>query len=416
MQEASEIHSERGEGPENSQDDNRSRIMSAWTVGVVQLVFVIVVIASAVGFSSALKGKENANRPQLADLRGASKIAVRVTQPERLQYQPQIRVNGTVQASAEVAVSPQVSGEIKRVSPSFRVGSSLKRGDLLFEIDRADFVLAVERAEAEIAAARSDLAQLEAEAQLAIREWQELYPDREVNPLAAREPQIEAAKARLNSAIANQRTAELSLRRTRVFSPVDARVLSSNLDIGQIVSPGQAVGRLVSTESIELVVPVSQDQQGVLEPIIGRIATYNRRGLVAEQKDAAVVRVDASLDSRTRLSNLFLRPDEQTDLRIGDFVDVTLTADVIDGAMAIPSSALTGQDTVWVVDNNRLIVRNVARLGERAGGNEIVVAPFEIAAGVVVLPPLEAEPGQEVSIRSNIAAASSSGGTNDAAE
>lgn len=401
--------------PDPAYQPSRPRIRNLG-VGLIQLVFVVGVIAGAVGFSSALKGNESASRPQLADLRGATDITVRVTQPERLSYAPQIRVNGTVQASAEIAVSPQVTGEIKRVSTQFRAGSEIKRGALLFEIDRSDFELAVERAEAEIAAARSDLAQLEAEAQLAIQEWQELYPGREVNPLAAREPQIAAANARLNSAIANQRTAELSLQRTRVYAPVDARVISSSLDIGQIVAPGQAVGRLVSLDSIELVVPVSQAQQTVLEPIIGRSADYQRRGVGSALQSAEVVRVDASLDSRTRLSNLFLRPDDQSNLRIGDFIDVVLTSDSIPEAMVVPTTALIGQDQVWVVENNQLAQREIIRLGEQDNGAEIVVAGFDAGDGVVILPPLEAVEGQQVSIRDDVRASVGMGGAGDAAQ
>lgn len=382
-------------------------------IGLAQLVFVISVIAAAVGFSSALKGKESANRPQLSDLRGATEIAVRVTQPVRRSYAPRVQVNGTVQASAEISVSPQVTGEIKQVSSSFRAGSEIKRGDLLFEIDRADFELSVERAEAEIAAARSDLAQLRAEAQLAIQEWQELYPGREVNALAAREPQIAAAEARVNSAVANQRAAELSLQRTRVYAPVDARVINSSLDIGQIVAPGQTVGRLVSLDSIELVVPVSQSQQSVLEPIIGRTSEYQRRGFGATPEKATVVRVDASLDSRTRLSNLFMRPEDRSGLRIGDFVDVTLTSDPISDAMVIPTTSLTGQDLIWVVIDQKLSQRQIVRLGEQSDGEEVIVAPFDFGDGVVVLPPLEGKEGQQVSIRNEIRASTSLGGLGD---
>lgn len=382
-------------------------------IGLAQLVFVIGVIAAAVGFSSALKGKETANRPQLSDLRGATEIAVRVTQPMRRSYAPRVQVNGTVQASAEISVSPQVTGEIKQVSSSFRAGSEIKRGDLLFEIDRADFELSVERAEAEIAAARSDLAQLRAEAQLAIQEWQELYPGREVNALAAREPQIAAAEARVNSAVANQRAAELSLQRTRVYAPVDARVINSSLDIGQIVAPGQTVGRLVSLDSIELVVPVSQSQQSVLEPIIGRTAEYQRRGFGETPEIATVVRVDASLDSRTRLSNLFMRPEDRSGLRIGDFVDVTLTSDPISDAMVIPTTSLTGQDLIWVVEDQKLSERQIVRLGEQSDGEEVIVAPFDFGDGVVVLPPLEGKEGQQVSIRNEIRASTSLGGLGD---
>ncbi len=399
-----------GTGAESQQE------RSAWVIGLIQLIFVIAVIAAAVGLSQALKGKANERAPQISDLRGQAEITVRVTQPERINYVPTVRANGTVQATAEVAVSPQVSGEIRRVSASFRAGNEVKKGDLLFEIDRADYILAVERAEAEIAAASSDLQQLEAEAKLARQEWEELYPGREVNELAARIPQIEAAKARLGSAQANKRTAQLSLQRTRVYAPMDARILSSSLDVGQIVAPGQAVGRLVAMESIELAVPVSLDQLAILEPAIGREATYVRRGVAGQPNPAELVRVDASLDARTRLSNLYLVPESREGLRIGDFVDVTIQTDALSDAMVVPATALTGQNKVWVIENGRLASRVLQTLGERNSGGEIIVAPFDVADGVVTVPPLEAEEGQEVTERVQPAVTAETGGARDGAQ
>lgn len=376
----------------------RHQKRSAWTIGIIQLVFVIAVIGAAMALSQALKGNSSDRRPPLSDLRGQSKVTVRVVQPEQISFAPQVRANGTVQANAEVIVSPQVSGEIRRVSSTFRAGSMIKKGDLLFEIERADYVLAVERAEAEIAAASSDLAQLEAEAQLAVVEWEELFPNREVNELAARIPQIEAARARLGSANANMRTAELALQRTRVYAPVDARVLSSSLDIGQIVAPGQSLGRLVALDSIEIALPVSTDQLAILEPVVGRQASLRQRGGTAEEQTAKVVRVDATLDERTRLSNLYLAPETKDGLRIGDFIDVTITSNTVNDALVIPATALSGQSKVWVVDNGQLASREITVLGTRNDGNEIVAMPFSVKEGVVAVPPQEAEEGQDVFI------------------
>ncbi|MEO1660648.1 MAG: efflux RND transporter periplasmic adaptor subunit [Pseudomonadota bacterium] len=391
---------------ENSEPKGRSNL----AVGIIQLVFVIGVIGAAVGLSQALKIQVNSNAPALSDLRSESEISVRVAPLQALSYTPVIKVNGTVQSSAEVSVTPQVSGEIRNVSANFRSGATVEQGDLLFEIDRADFILAVQRADAEIASAKSDLKQLEAEAALAIQEWEELFPGRDVNDLAARVPQIEAAQARLISAEANKRTAELSLERTRVYAPVDARVMSSSLDIGQIVSPGQAIGRLVGLDSIEFVVPVSLDQLNLLSPALGRSARIERKGSMDDQLMANVVRVDASLDPRTRLTNLYLAPARQADLRIGDFVVATLETETVTNALRLPATALSGQSQVWVVEDGVLMPRAVAILGEDPSGASVIAAPFDVADGIVALPPLEAEPGQPVAIRQINAATASVGG------
>lgn len=384
--------------------------------GLFQLVFVIAVIAAALGMSRALKGQVSDRAPQIADLRGDAAISVRLADPIIVTYAPEVRVNGTIQATAEVSVSPQVSGEITFVSDAFRAGAEVEKGEKLFEIDRADFLLAVERAQSEIAAAQSDLQQLEAEAAIAVQEWQELYPGREVNELAARVPQIEAAKARLASAVANKRTSELSLKRTRVYAPLDARVLASSLDIGQIVAPGQAIGRLVALESIELAVPVSSDQLAVLEPAIGRTAEYARRGANGSLRSAEIVRVDASLDARTRLSNLYLLPETTSDLRIGDFVDVSISSDAVQGAMKLPATALSGQSELWVVEGGQLAGRTVRILGEEQDQGLVVVAPFDVADGIVALPPLEAEAGQAVTVRARSERTAATGGSADGAQ
>ena len=387
--------------------------MKGWVIGLIQLVFVIGVIGGAVGLSQAIKASDNDRAPQIADMRGEAIVSVRVADLERLDYVPTLSANGTVQATAEVSVSPQVSGEIRRVSADFRPGTEIQRGALLFEIERSDYVLAGERAEAEIAAARSDLQQLEAEAALAVQEWEELFPGREVNDLAARVPQIAAAKARLGSAIANKKTAELSLQRTRVYAPVSARVLASSLDIGQIVSPGQVIGRLVALDSIEISVPLSRDELAIIDPAIGREMVFSRRDENGAVTQAKVVRVDASMDARTRLSNLYATPETEAGLRIGDFVDVTIRSDQIENAIAFPSTALAGQSNLWVVENNTLAPRTITVLGERADGTVIIAAPFDTADGVVALPPLDAEAGQKVSVRNLAQTVSLSGGASN---
>lgn len=389
---------------------------NGWMIGIIQLVFVVGVIGVAIGLTQVLKGQVNDRAPKISDLRGDAAITVSIAETEQVRFTPAVRVNGTVQAAAEVSVSPQVSGEIKFVSPAFRAGAEVQKGALLFEIDRSDYVLAVERAQSEIAAASSDLLQLQAEAAIAVQEWEELYPGRDVNDLAARIPQIEAAKARLASAEANKRTSELSLNRTRIYAPTQARVLSSTLDIGQIVSPGQSVGRLVALDRIELAVPVSATQLVQLDPAIGRDAQFEIRSEPGEKRNAKVTRVDASLDPRTRLANLYLAPSKSADLRIGDFVDVEILADAVDKAIALPATALSGQSDIWVVQDGALKTRTVTILGEREGGSTIIVVPFDVADGVVALPPLEAQDGQKVGLRGSPNVVVAEGGRPDAAE
>ena len=60
---------------------------------------------------------------------------------------------------------------------------------------------------------------------------------------------------------------------------------------------------------------------------------------------------------------------------------------------------MIGQSALWVMQDGRLAQRDITVLGERNQGLEIVVAPFDIADGVIALPPLEAVEGQPIEAR-----------------
>ena len=154
----------------------------------------------------------------------------------------------------------------------------------------------------------------------------------------------------------------------------------------------------------------------MLEPAIGRSADYTRRGANSSARKAEIVRVDASLDARTRLSNLYLVPEAVNELRIGDFVDVSIRSDAVQGAMKLPATALSGQSEVWVVEGEQLVGRTVRVLGEEPDQGLVIVAPFDPGDGIVALPPLEAEAGQAVTVRARPERTATTGGPADAAQ
>ena len=160
--------------------------------GAFQLVFVIAVVGSAALLSASLKPDARDPRPRAA----AERVPVTVVAPVRTAYTPRVELNGVVEARTITSIIPQVDGRVVEVSPAFRPGAAVRRGEVLFRIDPSDYELAVERTLADIEVARSELAQLEAEAAAEREVWQRTSPEREIPPLRARVPQIAAATAR----------------------------------------------------------------------------------------------------------------------------------------------------------------------------------------------------------------------------
>ncbi len=358
--------------------------------GALQLVFVVAVVGTALLISSSLKPDASFVPPSSAP----SRLAVSVVAPEPVPFSPVVRLNGVVEARTATSVIPQVSGRVIEVSPAFRPGASVSKGDVLFRIEASDYALAVDRTLAEIEGARSELLRLEAEAAAERKIWENRFPNRPIPDLTARVPQIAAAKARIQSGEAARATAELSLGRTIVRAPFDAKILDTELDVGQVVNTGASVGTMFSIESLEVVVPVSAAELQRIGRPEGRVATIEPQIPTEPTITGSVVRKGASLDERTRLGSLYIQSEDIASLTLGEFVTVLVQGDPSAAAFRVPPGALTSRDQIWVVENGVLAARRVEVLAHE--DDALVIADADFGEGIVAVPPPEARSGLPV--------------------
>lgn len=142
-----------------------------------------------------------------------------------------------------VQVAPDVSGLVTAVP--VHDNQDIKKGDVLFEIDRARFQLALDQAEAAVHAeqiARDQAAR-------------DVKRNRSLGSLVAVED-VEQSQARLqeaDAALAQARvqlnTAKLNLERSRVVAMVDGRVTNLDLRAGSYATAGRGVMALVDSQS-----------------------------------------------------------------------------------------------------------------------------------------------------------------------
>jgi multidrug efflux system membrane fusion protein len=361
--------------------------------GTLQLIFVVAVVASALLLSSSLRP----DAPRRAPAAGSAALAVSVVRPDPGPFRPMVRLNGVVQARTVTSIVPQVSGRVVEVAAGFRPGASVSKGEMLFVIDPSDYELAVERTLAEIEVARSDLTRLEAEAAAEREIWRGQFPNRPIPDLIARVPQIAAVKARLRSAEAARRSAELALSRTRVRAPFDARILETRLDVGQVVGTTAEVGTMFSLDSLEVAVSVSADERRLIGPVTGQAVTIIAAAADEEPIEGRLVRAAAALDERTRLGTLYVSTADNEWLTVGEFVTVEIEGVNAPDAYRIPAAALTSRDRVWVLEGDRLAARTVEVVGRE--GDMAVVTIFDVANGVVSIPPADAREGMLAVVR-----------------
>ncbi len=143
---------------------------------------------------------------------------------------------GRLEAVESVEIRPRVSGYIERVV--FNAGEEVRKGDILFEIDRRPYQAEVARAEAELAQARSAAAL----AGRALQRSKQLAAGEAISreDLDNRTAGSERAAAAVRAAEAAVTMARLNLEWTRVRSPINGRVGRAEVTVGNLVQAGSA--------------------------------------------------------------------------------------------------------------------------------------------------------------------------------
>lgn len=386
----------------------------------VQLAVTVAFIAAG----AVLFGVMTAGKPQLKKQKSPPPVPmVRTITVETGERPVTITGEGTVKPLREIALVPQVGGEVIELSPAMVNGGEFKEGEILVRIDPADYELAVTLAEAGVKSSESNLRMIEEDAAAAREEWTLLREGdaAEVDappPLVAKAPQLAAARARLEADRANLSKAILNLERTRLLAPFEGRVRAESIDQGQYVTPGQPLATLYSTEAAEIIVPLEDESLAWIDvPAFtsdrgpGSRARVRTRFAGREQTwQGRLVRAEGALDARTRMVNVVVLVDEpyarRPPLAVGLFVEVEIEGRTLEEAALIPRSALRQGDMVWVVDEEeKLRFREVevalARGDEvvvRSGladGDRVVVSALGACTDGMSLRVLSAEGGEE---------------------
>ncbi len=376
--------------PETDQDPNLTQ--GAW-IGWLQIAAIagVIVIAALITWRlSAGGGASEGNGAQRPP------TPVHVIQPEAAEHQVTVSITGTVAATALVDLTPQVGGRIVEVAANARAGAAFDAGDVLFRIDPRDYEVAVTRARAALADADAALEQAEADAEIARREWEAVYPGRDITPLAAREPQLAAARARRLAAEADLAQARLNLERTEVAFPFPGRIVDSRLEAGLLAGAGQPYGSVYDFNTLEIVAPIAPSDLARLGDTTQLTAQVRLEG-ASRRFSASIAREGAQLDARTRFIDLFLDPGPaRTALRPGQFAEISISGPVLENVFILPAEAVAGLNQVRIVEGGVIAERRVEVLDRSRGA--VIAAPFDAGSGVIISPVPEGGVGREAEI------------------
>ena len=360
--------------------------------GWVQIALVLGVLLGAIVLNRLLMSSGEDPKPTAS---ADSLTPVEVIHPRAVAERIEMETTGVVRARTRVSLTPEVGGRVIEVSAELAVGGRFEAGEMLFVIDPTDAELGIARAEADLSSAESTLALEQAEADIAEREWRLVNDDEPIPPLVAREPQLAQARAAIESARSRLGDARVMLERTRYSMPFEGRVIASEIELGQTVSPNMAYGSVYPVDAVEIVLSMAEVDAARLAPLPGRAVLIETSGADADHLiEGRVMRVAAELDARTRLVDVVVQTDPVDALLPGAFVQGRIQADAIESAFWLPVAALTRGDCVWIVDSGTLQSICIEPLLRRS--DRVLTYAFDFDEGVVITPPPDAASGLAV--------------------
>ncbi len=284
---------------------------------------------------------------------------------------------GEARPKTEFDLVPQVSGRITFVAEEFAEGAEFSPNTTLIKIEDSEYKLAVVRAKAGVATAHTGLQRELATAQLKKEQWADRRGNSEPTPYALNLPQVEEARAKISSAEAELANAKLNLSRTNIKVPFLGRVMEKNIGVGQYVNIGTKLGRVFSTDRIEIRLPLTDTQMVELDLPMGYMAKNGTghpvrlSAFVGAQENVwrgHIVRTQAAVDQRTRLVYAIaevvdpygIDSESGVPLAVGLFVTAEIKSSRAQDAFVIPRLALRNADKVYVInDEDRLEIRTV---------------------------------------------------------
>lgn len=332
----------------------------------------------------------------------ATVVETQVVNKEPIQFI--VDSQGPVKPVIDTNLVAEVSGRITKVSDKFRVGSFVKEGDVLFEIDAANYIANVRSAEANLAQAKASYQDAKARTDQARKDWKKIGRG-EPTDLVLKIPQLNQAKAGVQSAEATLYRAQQDLERTKVKANFDALVKTKNIGLGQYVNVGSQVATLYGTDTAEVRLPIPDQQLAYLNlPVQGQQDSYPEvrlSGIFAgEEKEwfGKLVRTEGVVEESNRLTYLVAQIDDPyglksvsnngTALRFGTFVKAEIAGQQREELISLPRQALYyNKQVLSLVNENQiqLVEVELARTESNTifvssgleDGQEIITTPIQ---------------------------------------
>ena len=363
-----------------------------------RLVAAVIVILIITGVAAGLIPRLRQRAELRAETKGLSVRTVAVVSPKPGQSSSNLPLPGEVRPLVEAPIYARANGYLKRRLVD--IGSHVKEGQLLAEIDAPELNQEIERARGQLAQAEAALGL----SKITAERWSGLVKTASVSDQenAEKQADFKLKTASAESARAEVRRLQKLESFLRVSAPFPGTITVRNIDSGDLIvaGAGKELFHLAQTRRLRVFVQVPQAMARSIRT--GQTAEMTVSELPGRTFKPAVIRTAGVMasDSRTLLVELELdNPKEE--IVAGGYAQVRLTEAKMEAALTVPANTVLfrpeGPQVGLVKEGGKVELRTV-KLGRDFGQMIEVLAGVGPSDRVILNPSDSLTTGATVSI------------------
>ncbi|HVX28013.1 MAG TPA: efflux RND transporter periplasmic adaptor subunit [Parafilimonas sp.] len=291
------------------------------------IILVIVVAAIAVWFLFFRKEEQQ--------------VTVITQKPTIGHIAESVTATGTVEPVDTVSVGTQVSGTVDKIYVDFN--STVKKGQLLAELDKTLFQASVDQAAANVAQQQSALIYQQSN----YNREKQLY---DVGAISRSEYDdalfnYNAAKASVSNAQAQLRSAQKNLSLSSIYAPMDGTVLSRDVSVGQTVAASFNTPTLfvIAKDITKMQVKANVDEADIGNVADRQRATFTVDAFLNDVFKGSVqeIRLNPTTSANVvTYTTIINAPNEDKKLKPGMTANITIYTKESDSALLLPVKAI----------------------------------------------------------------------------
>lgn len=367
------------------------------------LALATLALALLVAGCTGADGAEDTATTNEASATTTTAPAARSVRVETLTLQPTnfqniIELTGSVEAQDDATLSAQSAGTLTSLTA---LGTSVRAGQLVAQIDPKLINAAVQQAEAavEVAQAQFDLADDN------LKRQEPLYRDSIISAIEYENAraQFNQARATLSQNKALLTQAQEQLANTRITAPFAGKVEQHFVERGEQMTPGLPVVRIVNTNRVKVNVGVPERFAADITegtPVEVSFAAY--RGA---RRPGTITFVGSVINPNNRTFPIELELENTDGLLKPEMVaDVFVTREQLSDVVVVPQSSIVRDETgnsVFVVNSQsgqNIAERRAVRLGGSYEGRSVVSEGLQTGDEVIILGQSNVTTGDQVEV------------------